>query len=513
MGGRNSKFGLRRASSRLSRRNSRLSQSGKMERNSVTPKKELIVALFAYDAMGSEDISMRKGDLLRLIEERNNEWWLVENLRTTEQGLVPRTFVAKKMAEECEEWFAHHMSRPRAERLLLGSNLPVGAFLIRERSGSDGMEFALSVRVRSEGTNVPVVFHYRIKRTEEDDLFFVAEGEEFRTLQELVDYYSQADIPGMVPRLTFAVAQAIPRRPSLAADQTWECERSELQLLKKLGGGNFGTVYYGRWRGVVEVAIKSMKAGNTSVSQFLQEAAILKRCDHPNLVKLYAVCTKDKPLYIVTEFMPNGSLSYFCRTLYANGEKIALEIQVDWAAQIASGMAYLEDKHIVHRDLAARNVLVGELVADVPIVKIADFGLARALNGADPYLGPRMANFPIKWTAPEAVNDGHFTTKSDVWSYGVLVYEIFSGGKIPYPGVSNREIMDLVPKGYRMQRIPEIPEPVYVHVMLKCFEANPRDRPTFAYFFSYFEDYFVTSQPSYVQDKQQPNGGQRRRQK
>ncbi|GMT28877.1 hypothetical protein PFISCL1PPCAC_20174 [Pristionchus fissidentatus] len=500
MGGRNSKFGLRRAASRLSRRNSRLSQTGKIEKTVATPKRELIVALCAYDAMGSEDISMRKGDLLRLVNEKDSEWWLVENVRTQKEGLVPRSFVARKMSEECEEWFAHHMSRPRAERLLLGSNLPEGAFLIRERSGSDGMEFALSVRVRSEH-RVPTVFHYRIQRTT-DDRFFLAAGEYFRTLQELVDHYSQDDVDGIVSRLSFAVAQAIPRRPSLAAEQTWEVDRSELQLLRKLGGGNFGTVYYGRWRGVVEVAIKSMKSGNSSVNEFLQEAAILKRCDHPNLVKLYAVCTKDKPLYIVTEFMPNGSLSYFCRTIYANGEKIAVEIQVDWAAQIASGMAYLEEKQVVHRDLAARNVLVGELVADVPIVKIADFGLARALNGNDPYQVSRMANFPIKWTAPEAVNDGIFTTKSDVWSYGVLVYEIFSGGKIPYPGVSNREIMDLVPKGFRMNRIPEIPEPVYYDVMMKCFEANPNERPTFAYFFSYFEDYFVTSQPSYVQDKQ-----------
>ncbi len=159
---------------------------------------------------------------------------------------------------------------------------------------------------------------------------------------------------------------------------------------------------------------------------FLAEAQIMKKLSHPKLIKLYAVCTLEEPIYIITELMKHGSLLDF---LQGKGKGLALPPLIDMAAQIASGMAYLESQNYIHRDLAARNVLVGEN----NIVKIADFGLARLIREEE-YQARVGARFPIKWTAPEAASYSKFSVKSDVWSFGILLTELVTYGRIPYPG-------------------------------------------------------------------------------
>ncbi|KIH51184.1 src domain protein, partial [Ancylostoma duodenale] len=211
------------------------------------------------------------------------------------------------------------------------------------------------------------VKHYKIKRLDHDQGFFITTRRTFRTLQELVAYYSEmAD--GLCCQLTFPAPRIAPTRPDLSHDtqQNWEIPRNQLQLKRKLGDGNFGEVWYGKWRGIVEVAIKTMKPGTMSPEAFLGEAQIMKQCDHPNLVKLYAVCTREEPFYIITEYMCNGSLLHYLRN---EGAALGIQALVDMAAQIANGMMYLEERKLVHRDLAARNVLVGEKISGVPVVK------------------------------------------------------------------------------------------------------------------------------------------------
>ena len=161
---------------------------------------------------------------------------------------------------------------------------------------------------------------------------------------------------------------------------------------------------------------------------FLAEAQIMKKLRHPKLIQLYAVCTHEEPIYIITELMKNGSLLQF---LQDKGKTMKLPQLIDMAAQVASGMAFLEKQNYIHRDLAARNVLVG----DNNIVKIADFGLARIIK-EDEYEARVGARFPIKWTAPEAANYSKFSIKSDVWSFGILLTELVTYGRIPYPGES-----------------------------------------------------------------------------
>lgn len=231
-------------------------------------------------------------------------------------------------------------------------------------------------------------------------------------------------------------------------------------------------------------------------------------------MRLYAVCTKEEPFFIVTEYMKNGSLLQYLKKPENGLSQSAL---VDMCAQIASGMMYLEDRKLVHRDLAARNVLVGDKISGVPEVKVADFGLARTLMEEDIYEATTGAKFPIKWTAIEAAIYGNFTVKSDVWSFGILLYEIFTRSApypgeccflventpsflfliLHFPGMSNKQVIDEVERGYRMPRPLDIDEPIYSQ-MLKCWDQNPERRPTFEYLHAFFEDYYVSSQPSYV---------------
>lgn len=160
---------------------------------------------------------------------------------------------------------------------------------------------------------------------------------------------------------------------------------------------------------------------------FLEEAKIMKRLHHPKLIRLFAVCTTEQPIYIVTEMMKNGSLLHYLR---GRGNGTKYETLLDMAIQVATGMAYLESKNYVHRDLAARNVLVGEK----SVVKVADFGLARIIAD-EQYVARAGTRFPVKWTAPEAIYHSKFSTKSDVWSFGILLSEIITYGANPYPGL------------------------------------------------------------------------------
>ncbi|CAJ0927654.1 unnamed protein product, partial [Mesorhabditis belari] len=458
--------------------------------------KESLVALYAYDSRADGDLSFKKGDIMYLLDQSNVDWWYVQHARTGQTGYVPRNFVAKQQTIESEEWYAGKIPRNRAERLVLSQNLPKGTFLIRERE-AETREYALTIRDSDDSRGVGTVKHYKIRRLDDGNGFYITHRRTFRTLQELVGYYSEmAD--GLCCTLTFPAPRIQPTRPDLSHDtqQNWEIPRNQLQLKTKLGDGNFGEVWYGKWRGIVEVAIKTMKPGTMSPDAFLQEASIMKQCDHPNLVKLYAVCTREEPFYIITEFMKNGSLLHYLRDV--DGRQLGIAALVDMAAQIANGMMYLEERKLVHRDLAARNVLVGEKISGVPVVKVADFGLARKLMEEDIYEARTGAKFPIKWTAPEAATCGNFTVKSDVWSYGILIYEIITRGQVPYPGMHNREVVEQVELGYRMPLPRGCPENIYTEVMLKCWEKNPEKRPTFEYLHHYFEDYFVSSQPNYV---------------
>ncbi|XP_016318274.1 tyrosine-protein kinase fynb isoform X3 [Sinocyclocheilus anshuiensis] len=246
--------------------------------------------------------------------------------------------------------------------------------------------------------------------------------------------------------------------------------------------------YTGTWNGNTKVAVKTLKPGTMSPESFLEEAQIMKKLRHDKLVQLYAVVSEE-PIYIVTEYMGKGSLLDFLK----DGEGRALKLPniVDMAAQVAAGMAYIERMNYIHRDLRSANILVGDNL----VCKIADFGLARLIEDNE-YTARQGAKFPIKWTAPEAALYGKFTIKSDVWSFGILLTELVTKGRVPYPGMNNREVLEQVERGYRMPSPQDCPSSLH-ELMVQCWKKDAEERPTFEYLQAFLEDYFTATEPQY----------------
>ena len=206
-------------------------------------------------------------------------------------------------------------------------------------------------------------------------------------------------------------------------DKSWEIKASELVLLEELGSGQFGVVRHGKWLGKIDLAVKLMKEGTMSEHDFIEEAKVMTKLQHSNLVKLYGLCIEHRPICIVAEYMKHGSLLSFLRK---NEHKLAehsakiLYILLNMCIQVCSGMAYLESHNYIHRDLATRNCLVG----NSGIVKVADFGLTRYVID-DEYTSSGGTKFPIRWAPPEVLWYTRFSSKSDVWAYGILMWGMF----------------------------------------------------------------------------------------
>ncbi|XP_035639330.1 activated CDC42 kinase 1-like [Oncorhynchus keta] len=256
---------------------------------------------------------------------------------------------------------------------------------------------------------------------------------------------------------------------------------SELSLGEKLGMGSFGVVKRGEWQTptgrVLPVAVKTLRSSlsrqTDTLTDFLQEVTTMQSLDHPNIIRLYGVVLT-QPLKMVTEVACLGSLY---DTLRSRQYEYPLARLWLFATQIAAGMEYLEGRRFIHRDLAARNVLL----ASREMVKIGDFGLMRVLSQEkDHYMMTAHRRIPFAWCAPESLRLGSFTHSSDVWMFGVLLWEMFTYCDEPWLGLSGRQILWRVEReGERMERPPDCPQELY-SVMRKCWACTPSDRPTFS---------------------------------
>ncbi|XP_078536845.1 tyrosine-protein kinase Lck isoform X1 [Lissotriton helveticus] len=446
-------------------------------------QEKLVVALYSYEPAHDGDLGFQAGDHLQILEQRG-EWWKAQSLTTGDCGFIPYNFVAMLNTLEPEPWFFKDLGRKDAERQLLAPGNMQGSYLIRESETTKG-SYSLSVRDLDQ-TQGEVVKHYKIRNLDNGG-YYISPRITFPSLHQLVEHYTR-NLDGLCTRLSAPCQTHKPQKPWWQDE--WEIPRQNLKLVEKLGAGQFGEVWKGFYNGHSKVAIKSLKQGTMSPNAFLAEANLMKNLQHPRLVRLYAVVTEE-PIYIVTEFMENGSLVDFLKT--DEGFQLTIHKLIDMSAQVAEGMAFIERKNYIHRDLRAANILVSETLS----CKIADFGLARLIKD-DEYTAREGAKFPIKWTAPEAINYGTFTIKSDIWSFGILLTEIVTYGRIPYPGMSNPEVIQNLERGYRMPRPENCPEELY-EVMMRCWKERPDDRPTFEFLKTLLEDFFTATEGQYQQ--------------
>uniref|UniRef100_A0A6Q2Y330 Receptor protein-tyrosine kinase n=1 Tax=Esox lucius TaxID=8010 RepID=A0A6Q2Y330_ESOLU len=254
-------------------------------------------------------------------------------------------------------------------------------------------------------------------------------------------------------------------------------KETELKRVKILGSGAFGTVYKGIWvpegeTVKIPVAIKILNeaTGPKANVEFMDEALIMASVEHPHLVRLLGVCLSPA-IQLVTQLMPHGCLLDY---VHEHKDNIGSQLLLNWCVQIAKGMMYLEERRLVHRDLAARNVLV----KSPSHIKITDFGLARLLDVNEKEYNADGGKMPIKWMALECIHYRRFTHQSDVWSYGVTIWELMTFGGKPYDGISTRDIPDLLEKGERLPQPPICTIDVYM-VMVKCWMIDADSRPKF----------------------------------
>ncbi|XP_062334499.1 muscle, skeletal receptor tyrosine-protein kinase [Osmerus eperlanus] len=282
-----------------------------------------------------------------------------------------------------------------------------------------------------------------------------------------------------------------------------EYPRNNIQYVRDIGEGAFGRVFQARAPGLLSVepftmvAVKMLKeeASADMQNDFQREAALMAEFDHPNIVRLLGVCAVGKPMCLMFEYMAHGDLNEFLRrrspahqhTLSQaslSGRSFSSELeagplacddQLFVARQVAAGMAYLSERKFVHRDLATRNCLVGQEM----VVKIADFGLSRNIYSADYYKANENDAIPIRWMPPESIFYNRYTSESDVWAFGVVLWEIFSHGMQPYYGMAHEEVIYYVRDGHILGCPDRCPLELY-NLMRLCWSSQPTDRPSFS---------------------------------
>ncbi|KAL5005113.1 hypothetical protein ScPMuIL_018569 [Solemya velum] len=345
-------------------------------------------------------------------------------------------------------WYFGKVSRNASEEWLLSPGYPKGTFLIR-KGEAEPDTFTLSIRDCDE-LNGYLVKHYKIQINRGDtplkDSFFITPKRSFVSLPELVDHYREVS-DGLCCRAT----QVCVKPRSLL----WTLERGKqdefattkdsLQLIRKIGSGQFADVWLGKWCSIKTVAVKIQKKDSVTTAAFLDEAQVLKTLQHGHIIRLLAVCNEIEPVYLVTEYMINGRLSLYLRE--GNGKNLGASDLLWISAQIADAMAYMEKENFVHRNLGARNILVGEQNR----IKVAGYGMTKVADDPD-FNFRRGLKMAIKWMAPEVLKCNKYSTKADVWSFAIVLIEIFSYGKEPYEGMGSKEAFENVQNGYRIPR-------------------------------------------------------------
>uniref|UniRef100_A0A8D2QQ19 Tyrosine-protein kinase n=1 Tax=Zosterops lateralis melanops TaxID=1220523 RepID=A0A8D2QQ19_ZOSLA len=453
-----------------------------------------------------------------MVREYVRQTWKLEG-DALEQAIISQAPQVEKLvattAHERMPWYHGHISREEAERRLYSGAQPDGKFLLREKK--ENRSYALSLVYGK------TVYHYRVDH-DKSGKYSIPEGTKFDTLWQLVEYLKlkpdglifylreacpNPNMPGelspSVPPLALLcpqLGQCQPRPPSLCPalvgragralplgesgpgkcrllpmdTSVYESPYSDPEELKdkklflkrdhlmidevELGAGNFGLRVLGK--GEQRDPVKD---------EMMKEAQIMHQLDNPYIVRMIGVCEAES-LMLVMEMASGGPLNRF---LASKKDEITTSNIVELMHQVSMGMKYLEEKNFVHRDLAARNVLL----VNQHYAKISDFGLSKALGADDSYYKARTAGkWPLKWYAPECILFHKFSSKSDVWSYGITMWEAFSFGQKPYKKMKGPEVISFIEQGKRMDCPQECPAEMY-SLMQQCWTYRWEERPGF----------------------------------
>ncbi|KAM7376936.1 hypothetical protein PAMA_013627 [Pampus argenteus] len=436
-------------------------------------KEDVVVALYDFEGTEPHDLSLVKGDEYVILERRDANWYKARN-KYNEEGYIPSNYITEKTSGNLVQfvWYSKQVNRNKAEELLRKEDKE-GAFIVRD-SSTPGT-YTVSLYVKSvAGEGGAAIKHYHIKESQgSPKQFYLAEKHLFNSIPELIEYHKH-NAAGLVARLRYPVGKQDKSAPSTAgfSYEKWEINPSELTFMKELGSGQFGLVRLGKWRAQHKVAIKAIREGAMYEEDFIEEAKVMMKLSHPKLVQLYGVCSQQRPIYIVTEFMEYGCLLNFLRQQRGS---FSLGSLLSICLDVSEGMEHLESNGFIHRDLAARNCLVN----DALVVKVSDFGMARYVLD-DQYTSSSGAKFPVKWSPPEVFNFCKYSSKSDVWSYGVLMWEVFTEGRMPFEQSHNHEVVTLVTQGHRLYK-PKMATSAIYKIMQLCWHERPEERPSFSY--------------------------------
>ncbi|XP_054458508.1 tyrosine-protein kinase ZAP-70 [Anoplopoma fimbria] len=483
-----------------------------------------LVCMLKKPCLRSPETPIRPGvfDNLRenMLREYVKQTWNLEG-EAMEQAIISQAPQLEKLiattAHEKMPWYHGKITRQEGERRLYSGAQPDGKFLVRDRQESGS--FALSMVYGK------TMYHYQILQ-DKSGKYSMPEGTKFDTIWQLVEYLKmKAD--GLVTHLgeSCVNGKAAEKTPSLPATRRagtngytpppravaaasepvntvpadrevlpmdcngfnpyhnpnemrrFNIQRSQLLIDEvELGSGNFGCVKKGVLKtesGQIDVAIKVLKNENEKLvkEEMMREAEIMHQLSNPFIVRMLGLCNAEN-LMLVMEMAAAGPLNKF---LSNNKDTVTADNIVDLMHQVSMGMKYLEEKNFVHRDLAARNVLL----VKKQFAKISDFGLSKALGADDNYYKARTAGkWPLKWYAPECINFHKFSSKSDVWSFGVTMWEAFSYGGKPYKKMKGQDVTRFIDAGNRMECPAACPERMYT-VMKECWTYKHEDRPDF----------------------------------
>uniref|UniRef100_A0A670J0X6 Tyrosine-protein kinase n=1 Tax=Podarcis muralis TaxID=64176 RepID=A0A670J0X6_PODMU len=377
-------------------------------------EEEIVVAMYDFQPTEPHDLRLERGQEYTILEKNDIHWWKDKE----------------------------------------------GGFMVRD-SSQPGL-YTVSLYAKFGGEGLSGIRHYHIKETmTSQKQYYLAEKHLFDSIPELIEYHKH-NAAGLVTRLRYPVTPKVKPSPTTAgfSYEKWEINPAELTFMRELGSGLFGVVRLGKWRAQYKVAIKAIREGAMYEEDFIEEAKVMMKLTHPKLVQLYGVCTQQRPIYIVTEFMEHGCLLNYLRQRRGHFTKDHL---LTMCQDVCEGMEYLERNSFIHRDLAARNCLVNES----GVVKVSDFGMTRYVLD-DQYTSSSGAKFPVKWCPPEVFNYSRFSSKSDVWSFGVLMWEVFTEGKMPFETNTNYEVVTMVSQGHRLFR-PKLASKNIYDVMLLCW--------------------------------------------